>query len=119
MALVAAFPAVEPVKVVPPVTDLGGAVLVSRVLAAVVAVFLLVTIFKFKNLKLQQTLCLIGAVMCDVDFVIILGAKRLAVVDVNLTLLSFLPILASICAEMARTRIRKDYKLIHDCDRLR
>ncbi len=119
MALVAAFPAVEPVKVVPPVTDLGGAVLVSRVLAAVVAVFLLVTIFKFKNLKLQQTLCLIGAVMCDVDFVIILSAKWLAVVDVNLTLLSFLPILASICAEMARTRIRKDYKLIHDCDRLR
>ncbi len=119
MALVAAFPAVEPAKVVPPVADLGEAVLVSRILAAVVAVFLLVTIFKFKNLKLQQTLCLIGAVMCDVDFVVLLITKWTAVVDANLNLYSFLPILASVCAEMARTRIRKDYKLIHDCDRLR
>ena len=119
MALVAAFPAVEPAKVVAPVTDLGGAVLVSRILAAVVAVFLFVTIFKFKQLKLQQTLCLIGAVMCDVDFIVILIAKWTAVVDANINVLSFLPILGSICAEMARTRIRKDYKLIHDCDRLR
>ena len=49
MALAAAFPAVEPLRVAQPVVELGGAVLVARVLAAAIAVFLLVTITKFKN----------------------------------------------------------------------
>ena len=56
MALAAAFPAVEPLRVAQPVVELGGAVLVARVLAAAIAVFLLVTITKFKNLKMQQML---------------------------------------------------------------
>ena len=60
MALAAAFPAVEPLRVAQPVVELGGAVLVARVLAAAIAVFLLVTITKFKNLKMQQMLCSVG-----------------------------------------------------------
>ena len=39
MALAAAFPAVEPLRVAQPVVELGGAVLVARVLAAAIAVF--------------------------------------------------------------------------------
>ena len=63
MALAAAFPAVEPLRVAQPVVELGGAVLVARVLAAAIAVFLLVTITKFKNLKMQQMLCSVGVLL--------------------------------------------------------
>jgi hypothetical protein len=30
-----------------------------------------------------------------------------------------LPVLALACTLMAKSRIQKDYKIIHDCDRLR
>ena len=59
MALAAAFP----LRVAQPVVELGGAVLVARVLAAAIAVFLLVTITKFKNLKMQQMLCSVGVLL--------------------------------------------------------
>ena len=107
MALAAAFPAVEPLRVAQPVVELGGAVLVARVLAAAIAVFLLVTITKFKNLKMQQMLCSVGVLL------------MLAVVEPRFTMTAPLPVLALACTLMAKSRIQKDYKIIHDCDRLR
>ena len=69
MALAAAFPAVEPLRVAQPVVELGGAVL--------------------------------------------------AVVEPRFTMTAPLPVLALACTLMAKSRIQKDYKIIHDCDRLR
>lgn len=119
MALAAAVPAVEPLRVAQPVAEMGGAVLVARVLAAVVAVFLLVTIFKFKNLKLQQTLCSVGILLALVDVALVAMGYFAAVVEPRLTMTAPLPVLAAACVLMAKSRIRKDYRIIHDCDRLR
>ena len=71
MALAAAFPAVEPLRVAQPVVELGGAVLVARVLAAAIAVFLLVTITKFKNLKMQQMLCSVGVLLMLAEIAVV------------------------------------------------
>lgn len=81
MALAAAFPAVEPLRVAQPVVELGGAVLVARVLAAAIAVFLLVTITKFKNLKMQQMLCSVGVLLMLAEIAVVAGGYFMAVVD--------------------------------------
>ena len=118
MALAAAFPAVEP-RVAQPVVELGGAVLVARVLAAAIAVFLLVTITKFKNLKMQQMLCSVGVLLMLAEIAVVAGGYFMAVVEPRFTMTAPLPVLALACTLMAKSRIQKDYKIIHDCDRLR
>lgn len=119
MALAAVFPAVEPLRVAQPVVELGGAVLVARVLAAAIAVFLLVTITKFKNLKMQQMLCSVGVLLMLAEIAVVAGGYFMAVVDPRFTMTAPLPVLALACTLMAKSRIQKDYKIIHDCDRLR
>lgn len=119
MALVASCPSIEPLNVQQPVADMGNAVLVARILAAAVALFLLATIFKFKNLKLQMKLCSVGMLLTLVDLAIIAGAYFTAFFEPRLTMVAPLPVLAIACTLMAKSRIRKDYKLIHDSDRLR
>lgn len=119
MALAAAFPAVEPLRVAQPVVEFGGAVLVARVLAAAIAVFLLVTITKFKNLKMQQMLCSVGVLLMLAEIAVVAGGYFMAVVVPRFTMTAPLPVLALACTLMAKSRIQKDYKIIHDCDRLR
>lgn len=110
MALAAAFPAVEPLRVAQPV---------ARVLAAAIAVFLLVTITKFKNLKMQQMLCSVGVLLMLAEIAVVAGGYFMAVVEPRFTMTAPLPVLALACTLMAKSRIQKDYKIIHDCDRLR
>lgn len=119
MALVASFPSIEPLNVQQPVADMGNAVLVARILAAAVAVFLFVTIFKFQNLKLQQKLCSVGMLLTLADIAIIVGAYFTSFFEPRFTMAAPLPVLALACTLMAKSRISKDYKLIHDSDRLR
>ena len=99
--------------------ELGGAVLVARVLAAAIAVFLLVTITKFKNLKMQQMLCSVGVLLMLAEIAVVAGGYFMAVVEPRFTMTAPLPVLALACTLMAKSRIQKDYKIIHDCDRLR
>jgi hypothetical protein len=109
----------EPLRVAQPVVELGGAVLVARVLAAAIAVFLLVTITKFKNLKMQQMLCSVGVLLMLAEIAVVVGGYFMAVVEPRFTMTAPLPVLALACTLMAKSRIQKDYKIIHDCDRLR
>ena len=106
-------------RVAQPVVELGGAVLVARVLAAAIAVFLLVTITKFKNLKMQQMLCSVGVLLMLAEIAVVVGGYFMAVVEPRFTMTAPLPVLALACTLMANSRIQKDYKIIHDCDRLR
>ena len=119
MAITAACQAIEPTLTRPVIVQLAGAVDVARILAGVVALFLVATIFKFKNLKLQQKLCSVAVLMMLVDLGIIAGAYYTAIVSVRFTVVAVLPLLAAACTLLAKGRIRKDYDLIHDCERLR
>ena len=114
-----ALAAAEPLRVAQPVVEFGGAVLVARVLAAAIAVFLLVTITKFKNLKMQQMLCSVGVLLMLAEIAVVAGGYFMAVVEPRFTMTAPLPVLALACTLMAKSRIQKDYKIIHDCDRLR
>mgnify|MGYP004713299005 CR=1 FL=1 len=120
MALAAAFPAVEPLRVAQPVVELGGAVLVARVLAAAIAVFLLVTITKFKNLKMQQMLCSVGVMLMLAEIAVVAGGYFMAVVEPRFTMNSSAAC-ACTClhADGEEPYPKKTYKIIHDCDRLR
>ena len=91
------------------------------ILIALSAILSLITIFKYKNLKQQKSLC-------SVNMLLIIAAYITIAVCANITasieiarwqMASLLPAFALICTFLAKNRIIHDYKLIHDADRLR
>ena len=91
------------------------------ILTAVSAVMSLVTIFKFKNLKLQKSLCSVIMLLIIVAYVVIAVCSNLTggFSAVKWDLASLMPAFALICVFLAKTRITHDYNLIHAADRLR
>ena len=91
------------------------------ILLALSALLSLITIFKYKNLKLQKTLC-------SVNMLLIIGAYITIAVCANFTaaieiarwqMASLLPAFALVCTFLAKNRIIHDDRLIHAADRLR
>ncbi|MBS7352065.1 MAG: DUF4293 family protein [Muribaculaceae bacterium] len=96
-----------------------GITLVARILCGIVAALAVVTIFKYKNLKLQALLCSVTAMMAVVAFGLMLAEYFCSSLHLNFTIVAYQPVFAFICLLLARSRVKADYKLIHDCDRLR
>ena len=89
-------------------------------LCGVTALMTLVNIFKFKVLKFQKTLCSVGMLLIVAAYVVLGCAVAMAdEVSMHWNLISLAPAFALICLLMAKSRIIKDYKLIHAADRLR
>lgn len=91
------------------------------ILLALSALLSLITIFKYKNLKLQKSLC-------SVNMLLIIAAYITIAVCANFTdgiqivrwqMASLLPAFALVCTFLAKSRIIHDDKLIHAADRLR
>lgn len=77
-----------------------------------------VTIFMFKDRKLQMKLCLLGLLLSLVTLVLyILNAKKL--VTVTPALWAILPVAVIAGYYMAWRNIRKDEKLVKSLDKLR
>ncbi len=91
------------------------------ILVAVSAVMSLITIFKFKNLKLQKTLCSVTMLLIIVAYIVVALCSNLLVEDAVLhwDLASLIPAFALICVFLAKGRVVHDYRLIHEADRLR
>lgn len=89
-------------------------------LTAVSALVALVSIFKFKNLKLQKSLCSVEMLLIIVAYVVIALCYQLAGgIVVRWDIASLMPAFALICVFLAKSRIIHDYRLIHAADRLR
>ncbi len=91
------------------------------ILVGVSAVMSLITIFKFKNLKLQKTLCSVTMLLIIVAYIVVALCSNLLVEDAVLhwDLASLIPAFALICVFLAKGRVVHDYRLIHEADRLR
>ena len=95
------------------------------ILLAVSAVLALVTIFLFKNRKLQANLCSITAlfnVLWYADYALMLfGLVGLPEVDGNMTVrfAACLPLVSLILVMMARKGVVDDEKLVRAADRIR
>ncbi len=91
------------------------------ILIAVSAVMSLITIFKFKNLKLQKTLCSVTMLLIIVAYIVVALCGNLLIEDAVLhwDLASLIPAFALICVFLAKGRVMHDYRLIHEADRLR
>lgn len=97
----------------------GGLTAVYHILSGVTALLMLVTIFKFKNLRLQKTLCSCGMLLCAAACVLVVLDYFLQGQALPLNLSALLPFFAFVCVMLAKGRIAKDDKLLHDSERLR
>ncbi|MGN0230702.1 MAG: DUF4293 domain-containing protein [Muribaculaceae bacterium] len=94
--------------------------------AVFVVLFILLTILKFKNLKLQKRLALLS-IMLVLSFAVSFGLYAsfvVSAIDANavsceIKFVALLPLLAVILVAMAISRIKADMKLLSDSDRLR
>ncbi len=96
----------------------GGGMLAYYILNGVNALLLLVTIFKFKNLKLQKSLCAVAMLLMLGSYGV-LTANCLWVEGTEVTWIALFPAFAFICTFLAKGRIVSDYNLLRDCERLR
>lgn len=119
MSLAAFIPAVAPADPAFTLDYCAGLPLVFRLLGGLTALLLLVTIFKFRNLKFQKQLCSVGALLSVVSCVVVAMAYFLLDISLKLQISSALPLLSLVCTMLAKSRIISDYKLIHDSERLR
>ena len=94
-------------------------------LVAVSAVLALVTIFMYKNRKLQMTLCstiLLFSVLWYIDFVLIFFGVVPVIDEAGKMQLHFgacLPLIAIILTFMAKKGVEADEKLVRAADRIR
>jgi peptidoglycan/LPS O-acetylase OafA/YrhL len=87
--------------------------LITRLLAALMAVVALVTIFLYRNRTLQTTLC--NVVMCvGIMFYIVLAVKQ-----PDMEWFLALPLVGVLLTFLARKGIVKDEKLVRSLDRIR
>lgn len=96
-----------------------GMELVYRLLCGLTAVLFTAAIFKFKNLKFQKHLCSVGAVLTVAAYGTLAVGYFVSDLALTRNLALLLPALAAVCALMAKGRIEKDYKLLHDSERIR
>jgi len=91
------------------------------ILLALSALLSLITIFKYKNLKLQKSLCSINMLLIIAAYITIaVCANFTAGIEIaRWQLASLLPAFALICTFLAKSRIIHDDRLIHAADRLR
>ncbi len=108
-------------------TGVAGAThpdLLMTTVGALTVLLSLITIFKFKNLKLQMKLCSINAaltvtlLLISVILALTLRGKA-GVGSVNFTLYNALPVLAVIMQILAYRGIKHDKKLLSSSERLR
>ncbi len=108
-------------------TGVAGAThpdLLMTTVGALTVLLSLITIFKFKNLKLQMKLCSINAaltvtlLLISVILALTLRGKA-GVGSVNFTLYNALPVLAVIMQILAYRGIQHDKKLLSSSERLR
>lgn len=88
--------------------------------SVLVSLFSLVTIFKYKNLKLQKKMCLIGgcltvALLVSLMIVVIM----MECVSYSITLFNIIPVAAIIMFYLADCGISKDQKILSSYDRIR
>lgn len=108
-------------------TGVAGAThpdLLMSTVTGLVVLLSLITIFKFKNLKLQLKLCSINAALTVVVLLIsaILALTlrgKAGVGTVSFTLYNALPVLAVVMQILAYRGIRHDKKLLSSSERLR
>ena len=95
--------------------------LVYFILTGISGLLALVTIFKYKNLKLQKMLCSVILLLIIVAYIVIALFYKFVIDGIfgQWTVESLLPAFALICTYLAKTRIVHDDKLIHAADRLR
>ena len=100
---------------------------IAMVLMAVfVVLFILLTIVKFKNLKLQKRMAWLS-ILLVLSFAVSFGLYAsfvVSAIDANavscdIKFVALLPLLAVILMAMAIGRIKADMKLLSDSDRLR
>lgn len=88
--------------------------------SVLVSLFSLVTIFKYKNLKLQKKMCLIGgcltvALLVSLMIVVIMTEC----LSYSITLFNVIPVVAIIMFYLADCGISKDQKILSSYDRIR
>lgn len=100
--------------------SLWNASTVSFILSVLVTILSLITIFKFKHLKLQITLCSINILLIVAQVAVLIGVLMSGVyVSSNMFLANCMPVIAVIFLFLSISAIVKDKKLLSSYDRLR
>lgn len=96
------------------------AALAYFILTALAALLAFATIFKYKDLKRQQSLCSVTMLLILAAYAILFICRfSIENATVDWKIASLAPAFALICTLLAKNRIAADYKLIHAADRLR
>lgn len=99
-----------------------GVELIPFMLNCLVAVLAFVTIFKFKSLRLQKSLCVVGVLLTIASVaticLIALFIKKCDILD-SITYYNVLPVLAIIFLLLAHKGISHDQKLLRGSSRIR
>lgn len=89
-------------------------------ISLLISVFTLITIFKFKNLKLQKNLCLISGCLTLVLLVsLMIVTMMLDCSAFKITFYNVLPVVTIVLFYMADGAITKDQKILSSYDRIR
>lgn len=111
---------VETVENVKNSLSLWEASTISFILSILVAILSLITIFKFKHLKLQITLCSINILLIVAQVAVLIGVLMSGVyVSSNMFIANCIPVIAVIFLFLSISAIVKDKKLLSSYDRLR
>lgn len=100
--------------------SLWNASFISFILSLLVTVLSFITIFKYKHLKLQITLCSINILLIVAQVAVLIGVLMSGVyVSSNMFLANCMPVLAVIFLFLSISAIVKDKKLLSSYNRLR
>lgn len=90
------------------------------VISVLISLFSVVTIFKYKNLKLQKKMCLIGGCLTAVLLTSIMAVVMLAdCLAYSISAFNAIPVVAIIMFYLADCGISKDQKILSGYDRIR
>lgn len=92
--------------------------IISFILGLLVTILTFITIFKYKQLNLQITLCSVNILLIIAQVGVLIGALMQFTAS-NLFIANCMPVVAVIFLFLSITAIRKDKKLLSSYDRIR